>query len=118
MEALDRRTCRLAIVGLGYVGRRADERYHTTDLSLDLEMLGENQDFLSIYKDSLRAVAERVEPAKNSADQLFLHTAFPVRKSRLASMKERLRDVVMDFIDVEQEDDGDHVQKLIIGFYT
>ncbi len=92
-------------------------RYFATLVHFDIEALGENQGFLSIFKASLEQLALTADRKKNDPETLIFHSAFSVEKYRLAELKNKLEQLLFDFVTSEQVDDGNTVAKLSVGFY-
>ena len=50
-------------------------------------------------------------------DDLFFHTAFSVKKEKIPVMCEQIQELIYECLDSEQDEDGDCVQKITLGFY-
>lgn len=50
-------------------------------------------------------------------DDLFLHTAYSVKKEKIPVMRERIQESIYEYLDSEQDEDGDCFQKITLGFY-
>lgn len=100
----------------GFVYKKED-RFFTSKVNVDMKMLGDNIGFKQAYLEAIKKLSKRATQMEENKQDLFFHTAFSVRKEKLAEMQERLQEVILDFLDNEQDEDGDTVQKITLGFY-
>lgn len=94
-----------------------DARYHVKNPDLDILNLDENVNFQNTYLQGLVRLKERAEKGLKSPSELFLHTAFSVQEDRLPLLKHKLQKALIDFMDEEQDDMGNKVVKMSLGFY-
>jgi len=96
---------------------KKDERFYSTQTSIDLKSLGNNIGFKQAYLEAIKKLSKKAIQMEDHKQDLFFHTAFSVRKEKLAEMQERLQELILDFLDDEQDENGDTVQKITLGFY-
>jgi uncharacterized protein (TIGR02147 family) len=94
-----------------------DGVYRASELFLMSEKLGINAAFRAAFKHSTLEMGDRFEKERNSKEVLFYHGAFSTSRARLPELKEKLIALLNDFVEVEQVENGDKVQKLTLGFY-
>ena len=92
-------------------------RYYVKNPDIDIYDLDENINFQKAYLQSLASLVERAEKGLKSPQELFLHTAFSVQEIRLPILKKKLQQTIEDFMNEEQDDLGEKVVKMNLGFY-
>lgn len=72
----------------------------------------------TVYLDSLSALKRKATVRFNGKDQLYSQSFFSVQKHRMPELRKRLREVLHEFVETYETDDGDCIGKLIVGLYS
>lgn len=94
-----------------------EDRFFVKDSELDIFGLGNDINFLNVYREVISNLKQKVQKGINSKNELFMYSAFTVKSDRLPDLKEKLKAVLLEFLDQEQIDDGDKVAQLTLGFH-
>ena len=97
--------------------RYENSRYYPSQTSLDLSSLGRDFGFTRLFGKVSEELNQTYRKKLSSNEELFFYCAYSVQREKLPEMKKRLRDVMLEFIDSEQMDDGDTVVKTILALY-
>lgn len=92
-------------------------RYFAVQCNLDIFGQGNNLNFQTVYIQGLHKLNEEARRKFENPQSLFLHSAFSISKNKLPELRERLRKVVLEVLDEQQIDSGDHVAKVTLGLY-
>jgi hypothetical protein len=118
-SGVDEATCGLVLGELlrkGVIENRND-RYFVSDVNLDLSGLGKDLAFERLFGNVLNDLSKNYRKKLGSNEELLFYTAFSIRKDRLPEMKKRFRELLLEMIDTEQQDDGDAVVRSVFALY-
>lgn len=96
---------------------RKERRYFANLSHLVLNQLGQSMDFKKIYLRSLCSLQKNADKNFNSTTDLFFHSAFSISQKNLPLLKNKLRELIIDFVDEHEDDDGIKIAKLTVGLY-
>jgi hypothetical protein len=117
---LDRNECAAQVEQLSSLGLAkfdpGSQRYFPGVLHLALDQQGKEELFKTYYIESLAKLAQ--SPRKNfeSSDRLFFSSAFSINKEKMALLRNELREVLLRFVVSSEDQDGNEIVKLIVGF--
>jgi hypothetical protein len=97
--------------------RHEKGRYFLSQPNLDLGSLGKDLAFKKLFGRVIEELNQSHRSKLSSKEELFFYSAYSVRRSQLPEMKKRLRELLLEYIDTEQVDDGDAVVKTVIALY-
>jgi uncharacterized protein (TIGR02147 family) len=92
-------------------------RYFARRMSFDIFNLGSDESFKSQYQGALLQLQRKSRASFKSAEEFYFHSAFSVKKAKLPEFKERLKELVTEFLDEAQDDNGDKIGKLTLGLH-
>jgi uncharacterized protein (TIGR02147 family) len=94
-----------------------DSKYRARTGDVDFTGLEHYAAFTQVFASALKELHARGREMSKFPKVLFLFTAFSLSQEREKEFRERLRALVLDFVDAEQVDDGEKVKKLIVGLF-
>lgn len=98
--------------------KRLTGNYQALNPHAVFSSVGGNDGIKIVYLDSLNALRRKASVRFNGSDQLFSQSFFSVRKDRLPEMRKRLRELLQEFVETNELDEGDCIAKLIVGLYS
>jgi DNA-binding transcriptional ArsR family regulator len=93
-------------------------RFRSINPHLVFKGLGGDHPVKDAYLDTLSELQKSAAENFSDADKTFIHSHVSLDPRRLGELKKRLWDVVLEFIDECDDDDGEVVAKLLVGFYV
>lgn len=94
-----------------------EDRYHLTNVSLDLKNLGSNINFKETFLKALDEIKKRSRQMELYQSDFYFHTAIPIRKGTQLALKEKLRECILDFVDNNDEGSGDEIVHINLSAY-
>jgi uncharacterized protein (TIGR02147 family) len=92
-------------------------RFFVNNLALDIFGLGKDSHFRAQYLEAVSHLHKKGFENFDSREQFFFHSNFSVSRSQMPKLKEKLKELILEFIDESQADSGDKIAKLTLGFY-
>ncbi len=80
--------------------------------------VGTEDGIKTVFLDSLSVLKRKATSRWKGEDQLYSQSFFSVPRKRLPELRKRLRDVLHEFIETYETDEGDCIGKLLVGFYS
>lgn len=107
----------LSAMAMAGVVQPQSERFLPCSRHVIFAQLGGETFFQQHFLDLLRDMesAARSEGFQ-SKENLFFTSVFSVRKKRVLELRERLRDLLLEFADTSEEAEGDGIAKICLGF--
>jgi uncharacterized protein (TIGR02147 family) len=93
-------------------------RYKSLNPLYIFEGFGANEGFKNLYLETLGLMKRKANTHFKSHDQLFYQSFFSVSRQHIPELKRRLREVVTEFVEASENDDGDCVSKLMVGLFV
>ncbi len=116
---LDVLSCRdliMKMVHIGFVQQREDHYFASRSIA-EIFDLGKKESFRRMYSALVHDLQLRTTRTLNSEQEYFYCGALSVNGKRLPEFKARLRDLISEFLDDIQDDKGDLIAKIVLGFY-
>lgn len=98
-------------LGILWLDNRTN-RFHCKDFHL---IYKGNGDFQTFYLNTLETIRSTAQKSFADANNLFMGSAFSVKQSRMAEFSEKLKVLMVDFIDEMEDPLGDSVVMLSVG---
>jgi uncharacterized protein (TIGR02147 family) len=95
--------------------REVNGRYISVNPHFVFDHLGEKSGFKEVYIQTLQLVRRKIASHFSSRDYLFVQSYFSVDRKRLPELKERMRELIHEFVQTHENDDGDCVAKLHVA---
>lgn len=92
-------------------------RYFSKNPHFVFQGLGKNQGFKEVFLETLMNLRRKVTTSFDSREDLFFQSYFSVEKQRMPELKKRMRDLLQEFVQENENDDGDSVAKLTVGLF-
>jgi uncharacterized protein (TIGR02147 family) len=90
-------------------------RYFPNAPHLILNHLGQNKAFKEIFLGGLKQLQIRAEAQFESKEDLFFNSSFTIRQEKQVELKAELRELLLRFVDQNEDEHGDQVVKLTVG---
>jgi len=97
--------------------QKIDDRYIAKSDGVDLEGLAFSPDFKRLFAEEAIHIANQSKALLQNKENLCLYGAFTCRKDRRQEFKEKLRDLLFDFMDEADSSDGEKIANLFCAFY-
>lgn len=94
-----------------------DERYFASDSVIDLFGSGKRERFRRMYGSFTQDLYRRTEKGLGSTQEFFYCAALSVRADEMGKLQARIRETIVEFLDEAQDDAGDRIAKVVVGFY-
>lgn len=95
-----------------------DGRFHATNSLFFVKDLGEDKGLKSCYLQSLDELKRKANIGFNSKDNAFFQFIYSLDRSRLPELKQRLWELLQEFVETSENSEGDGIGKLVIGLYA
>ena len=105
-----------SLMGANFVIKKG-ERFFASNINFDVKNLGNNLGFKQAFVHATHLMTKKAAQMEEHPEDLFFHTAFSVQKNKVPEMRERLQELLYEYLDSEQDEDGDSIQKLTLAFY-
>lgn len=92
-------------------------KYFSKNPHFIFQGLGKNQGFKEVFLETLMNLRRKVTTSFDSREDLFFQSYFSVEKQRMPELKKRMRDLLQEFVQENENDDGDSVAKLTVGLF-
>ncbi len=92
------------------------ERYLARPSFLEFAQLGSNQNFEKAYLRSLELTRSRFVKFSAKSEQTFLTQTFAINKNRVPDLNSRLKELILEFCDFAEENEGDTISELLVSF--
>jgi hypothetical protein len=92
-------------------------RFFARDMNLDIFRLGREESFNVLYQEVLAQIQKKSKISMCAEEEFYFHSAYSVRRDRMPEFKAKLKEVLMEFLDEAQDDEGDRVAKLTLALY-
>lgn len=93
-------------------------RYRPVQLHLNLQGLGTAEFFKLHLQDRLQKINHAVKTDLSSPNRLLFDSVWSIEEKRLPEFKQRLRQLVIDFIDETEKSDGDRIAHVFVSLGT
>ncbi len=92
-----------------------NERFYPLNSHLALSKLGGDSFFRADYAGALKRTAERFRVSAEDGKSLFFLSSFSVDRERLPALNQRLRELMLEFVNEVETPSGDGVAELVLG---
>ena len=96
---------------------KKQDRYFASRINFDIKNLGTNLGFKQAFIQATQHLGKKAQQMEQHPTDLFFHCAFAVNKDKIPEMRERLQELIYEYLDNQTNEDGDTVKKITLGFY-
>ena len=91
--------------------------YHALKREIDLDGLGQNASFKSIFMQALKSATAQAAQKFEDPTSLFFHSSWSVRKEDMEELRARLRETLVEFVQTTSDQDGSRITKLTVSLF-
>lgn len=95
-----------------------DGRYISANALLFFKDLGSNEGAKNCYFQTLDELKRKANAGFHAQDRAFFQFVFSVDQNRMSELKQKLWDVMQEFVESNETTEGNAISKLFLGFYT
>lgn len=92
-------------------------RFYLKNNALDLNELGTSINFKETFLMAIREIKIKAEKMENFKDDLYFHTAIPIKTGTQILLKEKLRELIIDFVNQNDVSNGDEIIHINLSAY-
>jgi uncharacterized protein (TIGR02147 family) len=93
-------------------------RFYSRNPHYIFKGLGANVGVKDCYLQSLAELRRKANGGFDQPDRAFFQSIFSVDRRKLPALKQKLWDVLNEFVESNENDEGDQIGKLVVGFYS
>jgi len=94
-----------------------NDRFFALNTNLDIFNLGSDESFRLQYREALLQLQRKSHQSLKSDHEFFFHSSFSVSQEKMPAFKKQLKELILEFLDDAQEDQGNKIAKLTMGMY-
>jgi uncharacterized protein (TIGR02147 family) len=106
------------MIKIGLLIKNQNNKYIPCSPHIAIDKLGGNEYFQRDYERSLALVAKSFRQQSKNPNALFLASNFCVSRKHLPTLRESLRQTIIEFVNSHENPDGDCVTEINIAFLT
>lgn len=100
------------------IATEKDGRYFSGNAFLFFKDIGGNEGAKSCYLQTMDELKRKANASFHAKDRAFFQFVFSVDQSRMPELKQKLWELMQEFVESNESTDGNTISKLLLGFYT